>query len=297
MSLYSQRSKNIMRTWVLMLTFFFVVIGAGWSVSWYFGDPTILWFAVMFAILMNVGSYWFSDKIALKTTGARPASREEFFDLYTVTENLSIASGMKMPRIYVINDPAPNAFATGRNEKHAVIAVTTGLLSMMDRSELEGVVAHELAHIKNQDILLMSAVVVLLGMITLLADFALRMSLFGGGRGGDNKGNAFIAIAGIVFIILAPIIAQMIQLAISRRREFLADASGALLTRYPEGLASALEKLGAYSAPMKKANHATAHLFISNPFGRAQAGKFMNKLFMTHPPTEARIAALRGIKV
>lgn len=280
-----------------MLTFFLVVIGFGWAVSWYFGDPSLLWIATAFALVMNVGSYWFSDKIALKTTGARPASREEFFDLYTVTENLAITAGMQMPRIYVINDPAPNAFATGRNEKHAVVAVTTGLLAMMSRSELEGVIAHELSHIQNKDILLMSAVVVLLGLITLLADFALRMSMFGGGNNGDNKGNAFIAIAGIVFIILAPIIAQLIQFAISRRREFLADASGALLTRYPEGLASALEKLGSYSAPMKRANHATAHLFISNPFGRAQAGKFINKLFLTHPPTEERIAALRGIKV
>jgi len=297
MSLYSQQSKNIARTWALMLTFFLVVIGFGWAVSWYFGDPSLLWIATAFALVMNVGSYWFSDKIALKTTGARPASREEFFDLYTVTENLAITAGMQMPRIYVINDPAPNAFATGRNEKHAVVAVTTGLLAMMNRSELEGVIAHELSHIQNKDILLMSAVVVLLGLITLLADFALRMSMFGGGNNGDNKGNAFIAIAGIVFIILAPIIAQLIQFAISRRREFLADASGALLTRYPEGLASALEKLGSYSAPMKRANHATAHLFISNPFGRAQAGKFINKLFLTHPPTEERIAALRGIKV
>jgi heat shock protein HtpX len=214
-----------------------------------------------------------------------------------VTENLAITAGLPMPKLFVINDPAPNAFATGRDEKHAVVAVTTGLLSMMDRTELEGVIAHELSHIKNRDMLVMTITVVLLGFITLLADLFLRMSFYGGSNRNNNNGGgnigAILIVAGFVLAILSPIVAQLIQLAISRKREFLADASGALLTRYPEGLASALEKIGGYAAPMRNANHATAHLFIGNPFGAHHAGKFLNKLFMTHPPVEERVSILR----
>lgn len=292
-TLYQERSTNLFKTWLLMGGFFVVVIAIGYAVAWYYGSPSILYGAVIFSILMNVTSYWFSDKIALSMTGAKPATRQEFFDLYTVTENLSITAGMPMPRLYVIQDPAPNAFATGRDEKHAVVAVTTGLLSMMDRTELEGVIAHELSHVKNRDILLMTVAVVLAGFVAIIADIFLRMSMFGGGNRDNGRGNALFAIIAVVGILLAPLAAKLIQLAVSRRREFLADASGALLTRYPEGLASALQKIAGYGAPMKKASHATAHLFIGDPFG-ARAGKFVNKLFATHPPVEARVAALLG---
>lgn len=272
-----------------MLGFFLLVIAVGWSISWYYGSPAILYGAVAFSILMNVGSYWFSDKLVLSMTGAKPATRSEYFDLYTVTENLSITAGIPMPKLYVIEDAAPNAFATGRDEKHAVVAATTGLLQMLDRTELEGVIAHELSHIQNKDMLVMTVAVVLAGFLAIIADIFLRMSMFGGGD--NNRGNALVAVLAIVGMILAPIAAQLIQLAISRRREYLADASGALLTRYPEGLASALRKISTYSAPMRNANHATAHLFIANPFG-GKAANMMNRLFATHPPVEDRIRQL-----
>jgi heat shock protein HtpX len=291
--LYHQRSNNVFKTYALMAGFLIVVVAIGWGVSWYYNSPGILYAAVAFSIFMNVGSYWFSDKIALSMNGAKPATREEYFDLYTVTENLAITAGLPMPRIFVIEDPAPNAFATGRDEKHAVVAVTTGLLTILDRTELEGVIAHELAHIKNKDMLVMTVAVVLAGFVAIIADIMLRMSLFGGGGRDDNKSGILFAILAIAAAILAPLAAQLIQLAISRRREFLADASGALLTRYPEGLASALQKIAGDGRPMQRANHATAHLFIGNPFG-AQAGKFMNKMFATHPPVQDRVAALLG---
>ena len=295
-SLYSQQSKNVQKTWLLMITFALVVIGVGWFFSYYFDAQYVLCLAVGLALVMNVGGFWFSDKIALSMNGARPVTRKSHFDLWNLTENLAITAGLPMPKLYIIEDPAPNAFATGRDEKHAVVAVTTGLLNMLDKNELEGVLAHELAHIKNKDMLLMTITVVLLGFITILADIFMRMAFFGGLRGNDRGGNAgaIIAIAGLVFAILAPISAQLIHLAISRKREFLADASGALLTRYPEGLASALEKIGGYKQPMKRANNATAHLFISNPFGSNAAGKHLAKLFSTHPPIEERVKALRG---
>ncbi|HYD93320.1 MAG TPA: zinc metalloprotease HtpX [Candidatus Paceibacterota bacterium] len=290
-NLYQERSSNLMRTWILMIGFFLVVIALGFLIAQYYGDPSILYIAVAIAIAMNVGSYWFSDKLVLSMTGAKPASREEFFDLYTVTENLAITAGLPMPKLYVINDPAPNAFATGRDEKHAVVAATTGLLSVLDRTELEGVIAHELSHIKNRDMLVMTVAVVLAGFVAIIADIFLRMSMVGGNRDND-RGGALLAVLAIVGVILAPIAAQLIQLAISRRREYLADASGALLTRYPEGLASALRKISSYGAPMKRANTATAHLFISNPFGPRMKG--ITNLFATHPPVEDRIRRLTG---
>ncbi|HEX2792369.1 MAG TPA: M48 family metallopeptidase [Candidatus Paceibacterota bacterium] len=289
-TLYQERSANTWKTWSLMVGFFLLVILVGWGVSYYYGSPVILYGAVAFALVGNVGSYWFSDKLVLSMTHAKPATREEHFDFYTVTENLAITAGLPMPKLYVIEDPAPNAFATGRDEKHAVVAATTGLLSMMTRTELEGVIAHELSHVKNKDMLVMTVAVVLAGFLAIIADIFLRMSMFGGGDR-DSKGNALFMVLAVVGIVLAPIAAQLIQLAISRRREYLADASGALLTRYPEGLASALQKIGSYGGAMKTANHATAHLFIGNPFG-ARAGNLMNKLFATHPPVEDRIKQL-----
>lgn len=277
-----------------MTVFLVVLIALGWFFGAIYDEPGILVVAVIVSVVMNISGYWFSDKIALAVSHAKPATREQYFDLYTVTENLSIAAGIPMPKLYVIDDPAPNAFATGRNEKHAAVAVTTGLLERLDRTELEGVIAHELSHIGNDDILLSTVVVVLAGTIALVSDFFLRVSLHSG-RDSDNKAGGAIVLIGFLLAILSPIAATIIQLAISRKREFLADASGALLTRYPEGLASALEKISSYAAPLKHANNATAHLFISNPFGpgKAKAG-FFTKLFMTHPPAAERIAALRG---
>jgi len=274
-----------------------VVIFLGWAVSWWFGNPLILYFFVIFAVVMNVVSYWTSDKIVLKMSGAKPVKREEYFDLWNIVENLSITAGLPMPKVYVIEDRAPNAFATGRDPQHGVVAVTTGLLEMLNKTELEGVIGHELSHIGNRDILISTMVVVLVGFVTLLSDFFLRMTFWGGGRRNNSDGRVQIAmlVLGIVLAILAPIIAAIIQLAISRKREFLADASGALLTRYPDGLATALEKISGYSGQMKRANHATAHLYISDPFkDKKKKVGFMHKLFLTHPPVGERVAALRG---
>jgi len=290
-SLYTHQSSNVAKTYLLMGLFLAIIGAIGYYFSYYYGAPEIFYIAIIFSLVMNFASFWYSDKIALAVSRARPVSKEEFFDLYTVTENLSIAAGLPMPRLYVIDDPAPNAFATGRNKDHAAVAVTTGLLQRLDKSELEGVIAHELSHIGNRDILLMSVVVVLVGMIAIISDIFLRGRLFGGSRSDNNRGGGAMAIIGLVLIFLSPIVATLIKLAISRKREFLADASGALLTRYPEGLASALQKIATYSQPMKSASNATAHLFISNPFGGA--GKSISNLFQTHPPVQDRIAALR----
>jgi len=298
-TLYTQQGANVRKTWFLMTGFLVVVIFLGWAVSWYFNSSIILYIAVAFAVIMNVVSYWTSDKIVLKMSGAKPVKREEYFDLWNTVENLSITAGLPMPKVYIIEDPAPNAFATGRDPEHGVVAVTTGLLEMLDKTELEGVIGHELSHIGNRDILISTIVVVLVGFVTLLSDFFLRATFFGGGRRGNGDGRVqlFMMIAGIVLAILAPIIATIIRLAISRKRESLADASGALLTRYPEGLASALEKISGFSGQMKRANHATAHLYISDPFkDKKKKISFMHKLFLTHPPTEERVAALRGMQ-
>jgi heat shock protein HtpX len=298
-TLYSQQDSNVRKTWVLMLSFFFIVIGLGWAFSYIFDNSGILYVAVFLSLAMNIGSYWYSDKLALASAGAHPISRDSHRELWNIVENLCIAAGMPMPKLYIIEDSAPNAFATGRDPEHAAVAVTTGLLSMMDRSELEGVLAHELSHVKNRDTLVMTVVVVLLGFVTLLSDFFIRMSFYGHGGGNDNRDGRLqliMVVAGFALAILSPIIAQLIQLAISRKREFLADASGALMTRYPEGLASALGKIGAYARPMRRANHATAHLYIGNPFGRddGKGTGWLTKLFMTHPPVEERINALLG---
>ena len=283
---------------MLMSAFFLLVMLVGWAVSWYMQSPGILWVAVIFALVMNISAYWFSDKVALASSGAKEADPVQYLELPRIRENLAITAGLRKPRLYIIEDNAPNAFAAGRDPKHAVVAVTTGLLAQLDRSELEGVLAHELSHVGNRDILVMTVAVVLAGLITVVVDMFLRVSLFGGGGSRDRGGgNAVLAIVAIVALVLAPIAAQLIQVAISRKREFLADASGALLTRYPDALASALQKISSYQAPMRKASHATAHLFISNPFGTHEAGKFIAKIFSTHPPVTERIAALKGMNV
>jgi heat shock protein HtpX len=259
-----------------------------------YGSSGFLYFAVIFSLLMNFFSYWYSDKIVLKMAGAVPATIEENRDLYHVVENLSITAGLPMPKMYIIDDVSPNAFATGRDKNHAVVAVTTGLLRILNKTELEGVIAHELSHIGNRDILLSTIVVVLVGFVAILSHFFLRTRLFRvGGDREKNGAGSIMFIVGIVLAILSPIATRLIHLAISRKREFLADASGALLTRYPEGLASALEKISQNATPLMHASEATAHLYISNPF----AAKGVAKLFSTHPPVEERIAALRGMDV
>lgn len=284
-----------------MVLFFGVVIGVGFVFSQAYQSPGILYIAVALSIFMNVVSYWFSDKIVLKLHRARPVDFNEDRELHRVLENLSIAAGLPMPKFYVIDDPAPNAFATGRDAKHAVICVTTGLLHVLDRSELEGVLAHELSHIGNRDMLVSTVAVVLVGFIAVLSDFFMRSLWFRGGLGGsdrDRGANGIMLLLGVLFSILAPIAASLIHFAISRRREFLADASGALLTRYPDGLASALKKIGEYSRPLRTATNATAHLFIENPYGADHAGNrrtpWLIKIFSTHPPIEERVAALLG---
>jgi heat shock protein HtpX len=293
-TLYTEQSKNISKTWVLMSLFFALVVLLGWFFSYYYNNPNILYFFFAFSLLMNIFSYWFSDKIVLKLAGARAAKREEYFDLYTSVENLSITAGLPMPKVYVVADPAPNAFATGRDKEHAVVCATTGLLAILNKTELEGVLAHELSHIGNRDMLLSTVVVVLVGFISIVADVFRRNLFFGSFRNRDNEGGGgLLVLIGIVLSILAPIFALLIQLAISRKREFLADASGALLTRYPEGLANALRKISQNGQPLVHQSSAIAHLYIADPKG-SRFGKKITGLFATHPPIEERIKALVG---
>lgn len=277
-----------------MAVFLAVVIGIGYFLSYYYGNPAILYVAVIFAVVMNFVSYWYSDKIVTKLAGAKEVKREEYFDLYNVVENLSITAGLPMPKVYVVTDPAPNAFATGRNKEHAVVCVTSGLLAIVNKTELEGVIGHELSHIGNDDILLSTVAAVLVGFVVILADMFTRSLFWGGGRrNNDNDGNGIVMVIGIILMILSPIIATLIQLAISRKREYLADASGALLTRYPEGLASALQKIGNYAQPMQHQSQAINHLYIADPKGKTSR---IQNLFMTHPPIPDRIKALLGNK-
>ncbi|MBU2068554.1 M48 family metallopeptidase [Patescibacteria group bacterium] len=293
-TLYTHKDSNIRKTWVLISLFLILIIGLGWVFSYQFNSPVILVIAVLFSSITSFISYWYSDKIVLAMSRAKEIKHEENPELYHIVENLCITAGLPLPRIYIIEEMAPNAFATGRDSKHAVVAVTRGLLEKLDRSELEGVLAHELSHIGNRDILLQTVVVVLVGLVVLLSDWFLRWSFFGR-RNNDNKGQlgAIMAIAGIVLALLSPLIAMLLQMSISRKREFLADADGALLTRYPEGLARALEKISQDSTKLKVANKATAHMYIANPF----RGKKISKMFMTHPPTEERTKALRGMNL
>src|SRR3989339_752115 len=300
MSLYTQQSKNIRKTWLLMSVFLIVVVGIGWFFSQVYGDSSFVVIAVIFSLFMNFFSYWFSDKIVLAMSGAKPISREEDLELYRIVENLCITAGLKMPKIYMIDDQSPNAFATGRNQEHAAVAVTSGLRQMLNKNELEGVVAHELSHIGNRDILISTIIVILVGFVALMSDFFIRAQFFRGrrdNREGGGQAQMIMMLVGILLAILAPIAATLIQLAISRKREFLADASGALLTRYPEGLAKALEKISADPTPMKVTNDATSSLFIDSPYKGKQKTNWFIKLFSTHPPIEERIRALRGIKI
>lgn len=280
-----------------MFVFFAVVMTVGWAFARIYGNPGILVVAVLFSVVMSFASYWWSDKIVIATTGARPLPESAAPEVHNIMENLAITTGLPKPKIYIVDSPQPNAFATGRNAEHAVVAVTTGILRLMNRTELEGVLAHELSHIGNRDMLISTVAVVLVGFMQLLSDMFLRSMWWGGGRDREG-GNAIFLLIGILLAILAPIAAVLIQLAVSRRREYLADTSGALLTRYPEGLAAALEKLARDHTPMRQANHATAHLWLDDPYqGKEKKMSFLTKIFMTHPPIEERIKRLRDLKI
>jgi len=295
-TLYTHKDSNIRRTWLLISLFLIFIIGLGWVFSYQFNSPVILIVAVIFSSLMSFTSYWYSDKIVLRMNRAQEIKKGDNPELYRLVENLSITAGLPLPKIYLIDEMAPNAFATGRNPEHAVIAVTRGLLEKLDRSELEGVLAHELSHIGNRDILLQTVVVILVGLVVLLSDWFLRWTWLGGRRRDNREGGQLVMImflVGIGLAILSPFFAFLIQMSISRKREFLADASGALLTRYPEGLARALEKISQDSTPLRVANKAMAHMYIANPF----KGKKISKFFMTHPPVEERIKNLRGMEI
>lgn len=293
-TLYTHKDTNTRLTWVYITLFFVLVIAVGYIFAQAMHSSAILYGAVFFSILMSVGSYWWSDRIILSMSGAQPVEFETNKELYRIVENLAITAGLPMPKIYTIEDTAMNAFATGRDPEHGVICFTTGILSRLDRSEIEAVAAHELSHIGNRDTLISTVVVILVGFIALLADWFQHWAWYGH-RDSENRGQLQIVIfvVAIVLSILAPIAAMLMQLAISRKREFLADASGALLTRYPEALASALEKISGDTEPLEAANRATASLYIANPFKT----KKIATLFMTHPPMEERIAALRGMEI
>ncbi|MBI2123801.1 MAG: M48 family metallopeptidase [Candidatus Wildermuthbacteria bacterium] len=286
------------KTWLYLAGFFVLVIGVGWVFSYALGSSAILWIAVIVSVVMSWTSYWYSDKIILAISKARPVEKRDNPELYRIVENLSITAGLPVPKIYIIQEAQPNAFATGRDAKHAVVAVTTGLLSKLERIELEGVLAHELSHIGNKDMLVSAVVVVLVGLVALASDFFFRITFWGGMGGRDERRGshpAFLILA-LVAAFLAPLAAQLVRLAISRKRELLADATGALLTRYPEGLARALEKIAQDPNPMRSANDATAHLYLASPFRGKEQTSWLHKLFMTHPPVRERVAALRGIR-
>jgi len=294
-TLYNIADSNTRKTWFLMFLFLVFIILLGWLFSYVLDSQAILYIAVVFSILTSISSYWYSDKIVLAATNAKPIEKSDNPELYRIVENLSITAGIPMPKVFILNEAQPNAFATGRDEKHAVVAVTKGLLGKLEKRELEGVIAHEMAHIKNKDIFLQTVVVVLVGIISIVTDMFLRASLWNNRSDNNNNTNTFFVIAAVAAAVLAPIAATMLQLSISRKREFLADASGALLTRYPEGLATALEKISADGSQLRKANSANAHLFIASPFRGKEGKSWFIKLFMTHPPVEERIAALRGM--
>lgn len=296
-TLYNNADKNTRLTWFYITGFLVFVIAIGYVFAGAMNNSGILYIAVIFSVIMSFASYWWSDKIVLAMSRAKPVTRENAREIYNLVENLCITAGLPVPKIHIIEDSAPNAFATGRDPKHGVICLTTGIIVKLEKSELEGVIAHELSHIGNRDILLSTVVVILVGFVTLLADWFRNWTFWGGRRrSNDNEGGQLqmiLMIAAILLSILAPIAAVLMQLAISRKREFLADADGALLTRYPDGLARALEKISVDTEKLEVANRATAHLFIVNPF----KGKNISKLFMTHPPIEDRIKALRGMDI
>jgi heat shock protein HtpX len=303
-TLYNQIAENKNKTWYLMAGFILFIIAVVYVFALAWGSDSIgalglVGVAFIVTAIINIGSYYFSDKIVLGLSQAKEVNEQDNPDIYHLVENLTIGSGLPMPKIYVIEDTAPNAFATGRDPKHASIAFTTGILQKLERFELEGVAAHELSHIKNYDTLYMTITVILVGMIALLADIFMRSLWYGGGRRrGSNSsagsGGGLLILLGLIFALLSPLIANLIKLAVSRQREYLADASATLVTRNPEGLASALLKLESDTEPLEVANKATAHMYIVNPLKNWQGS--LNGLFSTHPPIEERVARLRGMK-
>lgn len=303
-TLYTQVDSNKRKTWLFFASFFIFVILLGYVFSYAMDASGILYFAVIFSIISSFISYWWSDKIVLAMSSARELTHEGNREIYHLVENLCITAGLPLPRIYIIDDTAPNAFATGRDPEHSVIALTTGIIQKLERTELEGVIAHELSHIGNRDMLLATLVTVMVGVVVLLADWFRRWTFWSGGRRRSNERGGgqlqlIIIIAAIILSILAPLFAYLMQFAISRKREFLADSAGALLTRYPEGLAGALEKISADREPLEAANRATAHLYIASPFKEDGKKKisFWTRMFMTHPPVEERIKALKNMTV
>lgn len=296
-------SSNIFKTWIIMFFFTFFTVGIVYvfARAWGFdqvGGLGIVGISLIVTGVMNFISYYWSDKIVLGISGAKPIEKKDNPELYRIVENLCIAAGLPTPRIYILEDSAPNAFATGRNPKHSAIAFTTGILQKLNKQELEGVTAHELSHVGNRDTLVMSVVAILVGTIATLADWYMHSLWWGGGDSDerDSKSGTVFMVLALVMAILAPIIATLIQLAVSRRREFLADASGVLLTRYPEGLASALAKISGDREPLEVANRGTAHMYIVNPLkGKDVAGWFAG-LFNTHPPIKDRIRALQEME-
>ncbi len=303
MTVYQQISKNKRRTIVLMMIFIAFILGLGYVLAEYYAGVGYigLVYAAILSLVMTTVSYFGGDKAALLTSGAKEIAKDDNPYVWRMVENLCITSGLPMPRVYIINDPVMNAFATGRKPEKSSIALTTGLIENLENEELEGVIAHELSHIQNYDTRLMMVVVVLVGVLALMADWMWRFHFFSGNRrgGGRRGGGGFqieliFAIVGVALIILSPVIAELIKLAISRKREYLADASAVLMTRYSEGLAGALEKIAKQDGKMLRANHATAHLYIANPFG-AKAKKWLTRLWSTHPPIEDRIAKLRDM--
>ncbi len=298
MTIYTQADSNIRKTWLLLGMFLVLIIGLSYFFSYYYDNLAILYVAVGFSVLQSIVSYWYSDKIILAMTRAKEVDHQKNPELYHLLENLTIASGLPQPKFYLLEESQPNAFATGRDPSHAAIVVTRGLIEKLDKVELEGVLAHELSHIGNRDSLVMTVTVILVGIISMMASMFFRIGRIGGrSRDNDNKSNGVLALVGLVAVILAPIAATLVQLAISRKREFLADASGALLTRYPEGLAKALEKISQDSSPLKVANDSTAHLYIASPFRGKQATSWLVKLFSTHPPIKERVVALRQMSI
>ena len=293
-NLYTYQSSNVRRTWLLFIVFFLVLGAIGYAISAYYGDPSFLMFAVIFSIIYSFISYYSSASIALSLARAVPIERNDNPTLYNIVENLTITAGLPMPKLYVTPEMQINAFATGRDPQHAAVAVTQGALQRLNKDELQGVLAHELSHVGNRDILVSTVAAILAGIISLIADVFLRSLFWGGGRRRDNSegGQIFLLIA-IILSILAPIGTMLIQLAISRRRESLADASGVLLTRYPEGLISALEKIAQDDTPMRSAKDSTAHMWLDTPFKGSHVS-WWHKMFMTHPPIEERIAALKA---
>ena len=297
-NLYQYQSQNIHRTWLLFAVFFVVIVGLGYVLTEAYGDPSFIIFASIFAVVYSLISYYSSASIALSLARAKEIQKSDNPELWNIVENLTISAGLPMPKLYVTPEMQINAFATGRDPQHAAVAVTAGALQRLNKTELQGVLAHELSHVGNRDILVSTVAAILAGIVALIADVFLR-SLFFGGMGGrrgrnDQAGEIFFIVA-IVLSVLAPIGTMLIQLAISRRREALADASGVLLTRYPEGLISALRKIQVDEVPMASAKDSTAHMWIDNPFKGKQTS-WWHKMFMTHPPIEERIAALEKIQ-